>query len=230
MKHRIIRRCRAPSLAAAALALAACASAPDYHGDEFDRPEVVQPVYTPASSGTIYQAGGDVRLFEDLRAARVGDILTVRLVEQTDASVNSGTSTSKSTSGSLSNPTILGRTPTWDGVPLFDGSIGGETEFAGSGASNQSNSLVGDITVTVVERLPNGNLRIQGEKELMLNQGKEYIRLTGIVRPYDINPSNTVLSDKVADAQIAYSSRGVLAAANRMGFFARFFNSWFSGY
>lgn len=229
MNIRIAKRYRTAALAAAALALAACASAPE-QDTSFSPPELVQPVLEGPSAGSIYQAGTDVRLFEDLKAARVGDILTVRLVEQTNASVDSNTSTSKSTSASLANPTVLGRTITYGGVPLFEGSLDGETGFDGAGSSNQSNSLVGDITVTVVERLPNGNLRIRGEKELMLNQGKEYIQLTGIVRPYDINQANTVLSDKVADAQIAYSSRGVLAAANRQGFFARFFNSWFSGY
>jgi flagellar L-ring protein precursor FlgH len=229
MNMQILRRCRPAALTAAALALAACASAPE-QTEGFRPPQVVQPVRETPSAGAIYQAGTDVRLFEDLKAARVGDILTVRLVERTNASVDSNTSTSKSTSASLANPTVLGRTITYGGVPLFDGSLEGETGFDGSGSSNQSNSLVGDITVTVVERLPNGNLRIRGEKELMLNQGKEYIQLTGIVRPTDIDQSNSVLSAKVADAQIAYSSRGVLAAANRQGFFARFFNSWFSGY
>jgi flagellar L-ring protein precursor FlgH len=189
----------------------------------------IQPVLEPPTSGSIYQSGADVRLFEDLKAARVGDILTVRLVEQTAASTSANTSTSRSSSASISNPTIFGRQPTAGGIPLFDGSLGGESEFDGSGASSQSNSLLGDIAVTVVERYPNGNLLIRGEKWVTLNQGREFIQLSGIVRPYDISPDNSIPSTRIADAQISYSGKGVLAAANRMGLFARFFNSMFHG-
>jgi flagellar L-ring protein precursor FlgH len=101
----------------------------------------------------------------------------------------------------------------------------GDRTFDGEGSSSQSNSLQGDITVTVVDRLPNGNLVISGEKWLTINQGEEYIRLTGVIRPYDIEPDNAVFSNRIADAQIAYSSKGVLAAANRMGWLSRFFQS-----
>ena len=97
--------------------------------------------------------------------------------------------------------------------------------FDGEGASNQSNSLTGDITVTVVESLSNGNLIVQGEKWVTINQGREFIRLKGIIRSIDIGPDNSVPSGKVANAQITYSSKGVLAAANRMGLISRFFHS-----
>jgi flagellar L-ring protein precursor FlgH len=110
-------------------------------------------------------------------------------------------------------------------VPILEGSLSGDRAFDGAGSSSQSNSLRGDITVTVVERYPNGNLLIRGEKWVTLNQGKEFIRLSGIVRPYDIEPDNSLLSSKVADAQITYSSKGVMAAANRMGLVSRFFHS-----
>ena len=113
---------------------------------------------------------------------------------------------------------------------MFTGSLAGESGFDGAGSSSQSNSLVGDITVTVVERFANGNLRIRGEKWVTLNQGREFIRLSGIIRPYDIGPDNAVLSSKVANAQITYSSKGALAAANKMGIISRFFNSIFYPY
>lgn len=188
-------------------------------------PTPIQQAYERPNSGAIYQSGAEVRLFEDLKAGRVGDILTVHLVEQTAASKNANTKTSKSTEVTMANPTVFGRPITKGGIPLFDGSLSGEHEFDGSGASSQSNSLQGDVTVTVVERLQNGNLRIRGEKWVTLNQGKEFIQLSGIVRPYDIGPGNSVLSSKVANARITYSSKGVLAAANRMGFISRFFQS-----
>ena len=191
----------------------------------YDPPPPVQPELPPPTSGTIFQSGGEIRLFEDLRAARVGDILTVRLIEQTNASLQSNTRTSKSTETTLANPTAFGRPMTKDGDTLFDATLSGEQAFDGAGSSSQSNSLQGDVTVTVVERFPNGNLRIRGEKQVMLNQGKEYIRLSGIIRSYDIEPDNSIPSQKVADAQISYSSKGVLAAANKMGPFSRFFHS-----
>lgn len=211
------------------LLLGACASTPSEE-PELEASVPILPGAAPATAGAIYRAQGDIRLFEDLRAARVGDILTVRLIEETSASKSANTSTSKSTEATLANPTIFGRPVTREGIPLLGGTLDGETSFDGAGASNQSNSLEGDITVTVVERYANGNLRIRGEKWVTLNQGREFIRLSGIIRPYDVEPDNTVLSTRIADAQITYSSRGALAAANRMGLFARFFNSLLSGY
>ena len=197
-----------------------------------------EPSYAPAmplprvaddpTDGAVYQDGRDVRLFEDLRAHRVGDILTVQLSEATTAAKSSSTSTGKSSSASIAGPTLFGRPVTDDGIEILSGSLSGSSQFNGEGTSSQSNSLAGDITVTVVERLANGNLVIRGEKWVTLNQGKEFIQLSGIIRPYDIDPSNTVASSKIADARITYSSKGVLANANKAGILQRFFQSmWF---
>ena len=196
----------------------------------FEPPHPISVVHAPPTDGAIYRAGTDVRLFEDLKASRVGDILTVRLAERTNASKASQTSVSKSTEATLANPTVLGRPLTHKGDPIFGGSLAGDNSFDGSGASSQSNSLAGDITVTVVDRLPNGNLVIRGEKWVTLNQGREFIQLSGTIRPNDIETNNTLLSTRIANAQITYSSKGVLAAANRMGFVSRFFNSVFNPY
>lgn len=196
----------------------------------FQPPPIPMPVYEAAESGTIYNAGTDIRLFEDRKAGRVGDILTVLLTESTTASKNSATSTGKSTEATLLNPSIFGRPITDDGNPLFSGELSGDSNFDGRGSSSQSNSLAGDITVTVVERLANGNLVIAGEKWVTLNQGQEFIRLSGIIRADDIRPDNSLLSTRIANAQITYSSKGVLAAANKMGFISRFFNSVFHPY
>ncbi|MFQ5610042.1 MAG: flagellar basal body L-ring protein FlgH [Woeseiaceae bacterium] len=211
------------------LTLVACASGPDETEIPFKPVPVTQP-HAVATDGAIYRAGTEVRLFEDLTANRVGDILTVRLVERTNASKNSQTQTAKTTAATLANPEIFGRPITKSGVPLFSGSLDGQSSFDGQGASSQSNSLTGEITVTVVDRLPNGNLVIQGEKWLTINQGREFIRLTGIVRPYDVEADNSVASTRIASAQIAYSAKGALADANRMGLLARFFNSIFHPY
>lgn len=176
------------------------------------------------SNGAIYQVGGDIRLFENSVARRVGDILTIRLVENMDASKSSSTSTSKSNAITIPAPTIGGRGVTANGIEILDNSFESDKTFDGSGSSRQSNSIFGDITVTVAKRWPNGNLFVRGEKWLTINQGREFVRVSGIVRSVDINPDNTVLSTKVADARITYSARGALADANSPGLLSRFFN------
>lgn len=176
------------------------------------------------SNGAIYQAGTDVRLFENSVARRVGDVLTIRLVENMDAAKSSSTSTSKSNAINLPAPTIGGRPVTANGIPILENSLESDKSFGGSGASRQSNSLFGDITVTVAQRLPNGNLFVRGEKWITINQGKEFVRVSGIVRGVDIAADNSVLSTKLADARITYSGRGALADANSPGILSRFFN------
>lgn len=179
----------------------------------------------PQTTGAIYQAGYDMRLFEDHRARRVGDTLTIRLVERTNAKKDSDIDISKENTSTISVPTLFGA----QNAKIFgyevESSLQSKHQFKGEGEANQSNSLTGDITVTVVAVLPNGNLKIRGEKRVTLNQGHEYIRLSGIVRPMDINAANTIESTKVADATIMYTGEGAMADATRMAWLARFFIS-----
>ncbi len=180
------------------------------------------------NSGSIYQSGYDTRLFEDQTAKRVGDILTITLLEKTQAKKADDLDTSKDTKMTVEAPSILGFA-----ASAFTGqnpqtSLRSKKEFTGKGAADQSNSLSGNISVTVVELLPNGNLSVRGEKRVTLNQGDEFIRLSGIVRPVDINSSNIITSDKVADVTIMYVGEGAMADASKMGWLARILNSpWF---
>jgi flagellar L-ring protein precursor FlgH len=177
--------------------------------------------------GTIYGAGS-FDLFMDLRARAVGDTLTILLIERTAASKESSTNTAKGTSVDTGFPINAGRPVTSDGTPILNNEIESDSSFSGAADASQSNRLDGSITVTVAGRLPNGNLVVRGEKLITLNQGEEYIRVEGIVRPIDIGPENTVASTKLADAKITYSGRGTLADTNRPGWLSRFFNSpWF---
>ena len=107
----------------------------------------------------------------------------------------------------------------------LEASVNSSKSFAGKGDSAQSNALSGSVTATVLEVLPNGYLRIQGEKMISINQGDEYLRITGIIRPMDIRTDNSVLSTQVANAKIAYGGKGVVADSNDMGWLAKFFNS-----
>ena len=127
------------ALIVAILTLYGCGSS-SLLGESYAPPTPVQHDYEPPTDGSIYRAGTEVKLFEDLKAGRIGDILTVRLVEKTNASKNSSTSTSKATEATLVNPTVLGRPITKDGMPLFDGTLNGDQKFDGAGSSSQSNS------------------------------------------------------------------------------------------
>jgi flagellar L-ring protein precursor FlgH len=190
----------------------------------------VLPPPTPRTDGAIYQAGQQMELFADLKARRVGDVLTIHLRESTNASKSAATKTAKTTAVNNTGPTIFGKTFTAAGVPILTTTMNGADSFDGSGSSTQGNSLAGSLTVTVMEVQSNGNLVIQGEKTLKLNQGDEFVRVSGVVRRADIATDNTVTSDKIADAHISYSGRGVIDSANRVGWLARFFNSAFAPY
>ncbi len=189
----------------------------------------VLPPPTPRTDGAIFQAGQQMELFADLKARRVGDVLTIRLTESTAASKSAQTKTAKTTGVNMTGPTILGKTFTAAGVPLTT-TLNSANSFDGTGSSTQGNSLAGSLTVTVIDVQPNGNLVIQGEKTLRLNQGEEIVRVSGVVRSADIATDNTVTSDKVADARIIYSGKGVIDGSNRMGWLARFFNSGYAPY
>ncbi len=211
--------------------MVSCALVPPKRG-ETDYAPVQPPVLSPRAqtNGAIYQAGYDVTLFEDIKAKRVGDILTILLVEQTDAKKSANTATSRDTEVSIPDPTLLGGTVEIGGRNILNNSLSSENNFKGDGDSSQSNKLDGNITVSVVEVLPNGNLVVQGEKWISINQGDEYIRLQGIVRPIDIRTDNTVFSTQVGNILINYGGTGTLANSNRKGWLAEFFTSVFWPY
>lgn len=206
--------------------LAGCSSPMLVKPGETEFAPVAPPEYAPLvqHNGSIYMAGYSKTWFEDITARQVGDLLTVILDEQTDATKQASTGITKDNSTSISAPTILGQGVTLNGDPLST-SLESANDFSGQADSSQSNKLKGSITVTVSQVLPNGNLVIQGEKWIAINQGDEYVRLRGIVRTIDITPRNTVLSTQVGNAQITYRGKGAPAEANAMGWLARFFNT-----
>jgi flagellar L-ring protein precursor FlgH len=197
------------------------------------RPVAVAP--QQKNDGAIFDVSKNVSLFEDYRARRVGDILTVMLEEKTEAEKETETTISKTTNNSITNPTLFGTTPEFDLpsiLPLANTkdnnlafSLGANHNFSGAGDSDQSNKLSGDISVSVVEVLPNGNMLIRGEKVITINQGNEYIRISGMISPRDIDADNSISSKRVADAQISYTGDGATNDANVVGWLGRFFIS-----
>ncbi|MET1076710.1 MAG: flagellar basal body L-ring protein FlgH [Pseudomonas sp.] len=173
----------------------------------------------PTTGGGLFRSGYSGALTQDQRALRIGDILTVMLEEETQSSKSAGTSFGKSSGVSIGVPTVLGST-----YDQLETSAEAERDFKGSAKSSQQNSLRGSIAVTVHRVLPNGSLLIKGEKSLRLNQGEEFIRLTGLVRVDDINRFNQVSSLNVANAKISYAGRGVLNDSNSAGWLTRVFS------
>jgi flagellar L-ring protein precursor FlgH len=208
---------------AAVLVLGGCMSRPPV--DDFPQDSFPDPEPLAVNDGSIYRVGNEVALFENATAHRVGDVVTIHLVESTAASKSSSTSTSKKTSIAMPGPTIIGKPVTIKGNEIFDTSVDSSNGFDGKGDSAQSNQLTGDITVVVVKRLQNGLLQVRGQKWIAINTGKEYVRIQGYIRPIDIQPDNSIESTKVANASISYGGKGPVANAAQPGLLARFFNS-----
>ena len=202
------------------LTLCGCSSLARITGDAAPVAPALPSMQMPvAQSGAIYAEGGSIALFEDNRARNIGDLLTVVLVESTQAKKSAATNTSKNQDTSLGDISVFGKKVNY-GV-----GFSGDRSFAGKGDTSQSNSLSGSVTVTVVQRYPNGNLLVRGEKLLELNQGSEVVKLEGIVRSADISTSNSISSDRVGNARVTYAGRGALADSNAQGWLSRFFNS-----
>ena len=197
--------------------------------------QVIEPDFTPASpeivvaddsnSGAIYKVATNRFFFEDIRARRVGDVINVILDEQTDATKTASTNANKGTTIAIPSPTLFGGAVTLRGRDILANDISSSSDFAGTADSSQSNRLNGSVAVVVDEVLSNGNMRIRGQKRLTLNQGSEVVRVSGLIRPVDISPDNTVLSNQIADANITYGGSGLLADANKAGWLTRVFNS-----
>ena len=173
-------------------------------------------------SGAIFQPGRSGLFATDQRARRIGDILTVSFNEIYAATKAQTASSSKTDAFGVTLPTGLPNMLTggFDKDPA--GLNAGTTRsFAGSGNAVQSNSFSGLLSVTVVRVFDNGNMEVQGQKELTLNNGNEYVRVRGVVRPEDISATNIVSSDRLADAQIRYTGSGHLADSSQPGWLSQ---------
>lgn len=197
---------------------AAARKAPKPSGFEPTLP-VAAPL--PPANGSIFQpALGYAALYEGNRARRVGDPLTIRLVESTTASkaVNSksnkggGASITPPTAGPLSflNPNAL--------------NASSSSTFNGQGNAGQTSNLSTTVAVTIAEVRDNGTALVRGEKQMLLSQGDEWVRFSGIVRLADIDIDNVILSTRIADAKMEYSGKGALQRASKQGWLGRFFN------
>lgn len=157
--------------------------------------------------------------FLDAKAGFVGDIVTVRVIENASGSKGAKTSTARTSSIAASTASLFG-------LPsdhLAKAGIGSDftNSFDGDGSTSRSGSLTADVTAIVTKVYPNGNMEIAGRREVTINNEKEYLSISGIIRPEDIGPGNTVLSTVIADAKIEYSGLGVINDKQRPGWLMR---------
>ncbi|HHG4357460.1 TPA: flagellar basal body L-ring protein FlgH [Pseudomonas aeruginosa] len=219
------------SLLGIATALGGCVSPPPKPNDPYYAPVLPRtPLPAAQNNGAIYQAGFEQNLYDDRKAFRVGDIITITLNEKTQASKKANSDIQKDSKTKMGLTSLFGsgmttNNPIGGGDLSLSAEYGGSRDAKGDSQAGQSNSLTGSITVTVAEVLPNGILSVRGEKWMTLNTGNELVRIAGLVRADDIATDSTVSSTRVADARITYSGTGAFADASQPGWLDRFFLS-----
>lgn len=202
--------------------LAGCSSAPDPVVVEPYEPVMIPAPQPAEANGAIFQTQtGYVPLFEDQRPRLIGDVITVVLEEQVNATKSSSSNASRSSNLGVD---LEGLPDALEELAQYGFEVGTANDFNGSGGSSASNQFSGVITVQVTNVLPNGNLQVRGEKQIAINQGTEFIRFSGIVNPRMVSGQNTVLSTHVAEARLEYIGDGYITGAQRMGWLQRFFN------
>lgn len=201
-----------------------------------EKPIADDPYYAPvypeapptkiAATGSMYQDSQASSLYSDIKALKVGDIITVILMESTQAKKSANNEIKKGTDLTLDPIYAGGGNITIGGQPIdlrYKDSMNTKRESD----ADQSNSLSGSISANVMQVLNNGNLVIRGEKWISINNGDEFVRITGIVRSQDIRPDNTIDSPRVANARIQYSGTGTFADVQKVGWLSSFFmGSW----
>ena len=158
--------------------------------------------------------------FVDHRAAGIGDIVTIVISESTTTSATRNSSNEKSGSVSIGA-----------GLGIFDflqaASASGSDKFSAKGSASSSNRVAGNVTVTVVDVMPNGNFVLEGTQSIWQNRNEHKIVFRGTCRPEDISSSNTILSTRVADATVRFDGKGPLNAKQRQGILTQIFNILF---
>ncbi|MFM9911941.1 MAG: flagellar basal body L-ring protein FlgH [Methylophilaceae bacterium] len=218
-----------------ALVLVGCDSDPP---TRVQLPTTIRPNPAPVAvaDGAIYHAANSRPIFEDRRARFVGDTITVLLVEKTSANRTTKEAANRKSSAAVAigTPKVLGVTPKLPfSANVLNTQIDNDLSSSFNSSSDVStsddqddrntNTVTGSITVTVIEVLPNGNLMVSGEKQVAVNQGTEFVRLSGVVNPINISGSNTVNSTLLADARIESKQNQSIDTAQVLSVMARFF-------
>lgn len=216
------------------LAAAGCAN----HPAQFDpKANVTPPVYPardllkPSSTSASLFVADRSDLFTDLRAVKVGDIITVEIVENASAKKTSDSKAERTNQFQAGIPQILGYTPAdlpfmrsqADAAKLISADF--QSSHNATGEIKKQDSMTASIGCTVIEVSPTGNMYIRGSREIEVNGETQFIILQGVVRPNDVTADNTVLSSQLADVKIQYTGRGVLTDKQKPGWLARLLDS-----
>jgi len=189
-----------------------------------EKPFQQPPIPPPDTSGSLWEAeNGRAFMFQDLRARRVGDIIIVKIVEKQKGSKTANTKADRDSS--FKNNISGSFFGLHNFAPAFAKGLGvdlsSENKFKGEGSTSREDTLTGTIAAQVVEILPNGDLRITGNREVTVNSETQTMTLKGIVRRVDLDTTNTVLSSAIANAEITYTGLGVADDVQRPGWFIR---------
>ncbi len=204
--------------------LTGCIAPLPHQNDPSFAPVLPLPRVNPENnSGSLFQAGYGVGLYEDHLARRIGDTITIVLQENTSSSDSNNALIMKNDTNTGTLGVNLGGFKPFGSN--FSANTNAQRNFMGNAVAGQSNTLTGDVTVNVVDVLPNGILVVRGEKWVHLSHGSEIVRVVGDVRPEDINPDNTVLSTRLADARVTYTARGELEDSSEKGWFSKLLSS-----
>lgn len=183
----------------------------------------------PQSPGTLWN-GDEGNWLSDVKARRTGDIVTVIIAEKASASKEATTATDRSSSIAAGISSLFGLEKTMVNNGLTPSALidaNSDNKFSGSGKTTRTENLVATLTTQVIKVYPNGNMKIRGGKSVAVNNENQIIYLTGIVRPYDIMPDNTVDSGNILNAQISYTGKGAVSDKQKPGWLGRIFdNTW----
>ena len=171
--------------------------------------------------GAIYTGKSNGLFATERKASKVGDIVTVALNESFNASKSQSAATGKTDSFGVTLPTGLLTDLVGKSAKAADYGFGSTQAFNGTGTASQSNAITGLVSASVVRVFDNGNLEVLGQKKLTLNNGDEYVRVRGMVRPQDIGAGNIVNSNRLANAEITYIGAGEVADTAKRGWLSR---------
>ncbi|NVM21133.1 MAG: flagellar basal body L-ring protein FlgH [Desulfobacterales bacterium] len=188
------------------------------HANDMQSPPVFETFERPApAEGSLWANAGNTRLFVDMRAREVGDLVTVRISEKPTGKLYAETQTSRDSSVEAGVTDFFGKNR--DPSSLFNANF--KPSFKGQGTNNREGELEAYVTARVIQALPSGNLRILGRQEIKVNNETQHITISGIIRCEDIDTNNEIQSTYVADARIEYSGKGVIADKQRPGWLGR---------
>jgi len=188
-----------------------------------------RPMVEPAkpTDGSLWSENGElVEMFTNPKARRIGDILTVKIVESSKATNKASTTTDRSSGMSAKVDGFFNLEKDFPASRSFFNPFSGvngniSSDFEGTGETERSGALNAFMTAMIVDVMPNGNMVIEGNREVRVNAENQLITLTGLVRPRDISADNVILSTYIADARISYSGTGVLNDRQKPGWLTR---------